>query len=64
MKSQQFLRQSPAHSLSVVAQIATPIAVMRTGQFLEVGGAEQVLHQPQHTYTRELLSAAPELPRA
>ncbi len=31
---------------------------------LEVGAAEQVLHQPKHEYTRELLSAVPELPRA
>jgi ABC-type microcin C transport system duplicated ATPase subunit YejF len=53
-----------SHSLPVVAQIAARIAVMRTGQFLEVGGAEQVRHQPQHTYTRELLSAVPELLRA
>jgi ABC-type dipeptide/oligopeptide/nickel transport system ATPase component len=36
---------------------------MRAGQFLEVGAAEQVLHQPQHAYTREILSAVLELPR-
>ncbi len=53
-----------SHSLPVVAQVATRIAVMRAGQFLEVGDAEQVLHQPKHEYTRELLSAVPELPRA
>ncbi len=52
-----------SHSLPVVAQVATRIAVMRAGQFLEVGGAEQVLHQPKNDYTRELLSAVPELPR-
>jgi oligopeptide transport system ATP-binding protein len=53
-----------SHSLPVVAQVATRIAVMRAGQFLEVGDAEQVLHQPKNGYTRELLSAVPELPRA
>jgi len=53
-----------SHSLPVVAQVATRIAVMRAGQFLEVGAAEQVLHQPKNAYTRELLSAVPELPRA
>jgi oligopeptide transport system ATP-binding protein len=53
-----------SHSLPVVAQVATRIAVMRTGQFLEVGAAEQVLHQPKNEYTRELLAAVPELPRA
>ena len=53
-----------SHSLPVVAQVATRIAVMRVGQFLEVGTAEQVLHQPKNAYTCELLSAVPELPRA
>jgi ABC-type glutathione transport system ATPase component len=53
-----------SHSLPVVAQVATHIAVMRAGQFLEVGGAEQVLHQPRNSYTRELLATVPELPHA
>ena len=53
-----------SHSLPVVAQIATRIAVMRAGQFVELGEAEQVLHQPKDAYTRELLSAVPALPRA
>jgi len=53
-----------SHSLPVVAQVATRIAVMRAGQFVEVGLSEQVLNQPQNEYTRELLSAVPELPRA
>jgi ABC-type glutathione transport system ATPase component len=52
-----------SHSLPVVAQIATRIAVMSAGQFVEVGAAEQVLHQPKHEYTRELLEAVPEVPR-
>jgi peptide/nickel transport system ATP-binding protein len=50
-----------SHSLPVVAQIATRIAVMRAGQFVEVGAAEQVLRQPKHEYTRELLDAVPEV---
>jgi peptide/nickel transport system ATP-binding protein len=58
------LQASLSHSLPVVAQVATRIAVMRAGQFLEVGEAEQVLQQPQSAYTRELLSAVPELPPA
>src|SRR3984893_14236328 len=53
-----------SHSLPVVAQIATRIAVMRAGQFLEVGDAQQVLHEPKNDYTRELLAAVPELPHA
>jgi ABC-type glutathione transport system ATPase component len=53
-----------SHSLPVVAQIATRIAVMRAGRFLEIGAAEALLHHPQHDYTRELLRAVPALPRA
>ena len=51
-----------SHSLPVVAQVATRIAVMRAGQFVETGPVDKVLQQPQHD--RELLSAVPELPRA
>src|SRR5271155_4203446 len=53
-----------SHSLPVVAQVATRIAVMRAGKFVEVGPAEQVLHQPAHAYTKELLAAVPELPKS
>lgn len=53
-----------SHSLPVVAQVATRVAVMRAGQFVEMGEVGQVLHQPGHVYTRELLAAVPELPRA
>jgi peptide/nickel transport system ATP-binding protein len=53
-----------SHSLPVVAQLATRIAVMRAGQFVELGAAEQILKQPGHAYTRELLAAVPELLRA
>jgi peptide/nickel transport system ATP-binding protein len=53
-----------SHSLPVVAQVATRVAVMRAGQFVETGAVDQVLHQPAHAYTRELLAAVPELPRS
>ncbi|MGC2674368.1 MAG: ATP-binding cassette domain-containing protein [Candidatus Acidiferrum sp.] len=51
-----------SHSLPVVKQVATRIAVMRAGQFVEAGAVGQVLHQPAHAYTRELLAAVPALP--
>jgi ABC-type microcin C transport system duplicated ATPase subunit YejF len=53
-----------SHSLPVVAQLATHIAVMRAGQFVEYGPADLILHQPTHMYTRELLAAVPEIPTA
>jgi peptide/nickel transport system ATP-binding protein len=53
-----------SHSLPVVAQVATRVAVMRAGQFVEMGAVEQILHKPTHSYTRELLAAVPEVPSA
>ena len=52
-----------SHSLPIVAQLATRVAVMRAGKFVESGEVEQVLHKPAHEYTRELLAAVPEVPR-
>ena len=49
------------HDFGVVAEIADRIAVMRHGRIIEMGEARQVLTQPQHPYTRELLAAVPSL---
>jgi ABC-type microcin C transport system duplicated ATPase subunit YejF len=51
-----------SHSLPVVAQLATRVAVMQAGRLVEVGPAEQVLASPQHPYTQTLLAAVPSLP--
>lgn len=53
-----------SHSLPVVAQLANHIAVMRAGKIVESGSAERVLRQPASEYTRELLAAVPQIPRA
>jgi peptide/nickel transport system ATP-binding protein len=49
------------HDFGVVAEIADRIAVMRHGRIIEMWDAKQVLTQPQHPYTRELLAAVPSL---
>jgi ABC-type glutathione transport system ATPase component len=51
-----------SHSLPVVAQLATRVAVMQAGRLVEVGAVEQVLRAPQHAYTRTLLESVPEIP--
>jgi ABC-type glutathione transport system ATPase component len=51
-----------SHSLPVVAQLATHIAVMRAGQLTEYGPATRVLQEPTQAYTRDLLAAVPEIP--
>jgi oligopeptide transport system ATP-binding protein len=48
-----------SHSLPVVAQIATRIAVMRGGKLVELGPAEEVLNHPRQEYTKQLLAAVP-----
>ena len=47
------------HDIGVVHQIADSIAVMKDGQIVETGIAEQVLKRPQASYTKNLLSAVP-----
>ncbi|MCW2931759.1 MAG: transporter ATP-binding protein [Actinomycetia bacterium] len=48
-----------SHDLSVVARLADEVIVMRGGEVLEQGPADQVLHQPRHEYTQALLDAIP-----
>ena len=48
------------HDFGVVAKMADRVAVMRKGKIVEAGSLEQVLHQPQHDYTKQLLAALPE----
>ena len=51
-----------SHSLPVVAQLATRIAVMQGGRIVETGDAEQILGAPAHPYTQSLIAAIPVLP--
>ena len=48
-----------AHDLAVVRSMSDRIAVMNKGQLVEIGPAEQVYTNPQHDYTKALLSAVP-----
>jgi glutathione transport system ATP-binding protein len=49
------------HDMGVVAEVADRVVVMRDGQKVEDGTAEQIFHTPRQPYTRALLAAVPRL---
>lgn len=49
------------HNLSVVEYLADNIAVMYLGRIVEQGRVDDIMDNPQHPYTRALLSAIPKL---
>ncbi|MET8846360.1 ABC transporter ATP-binding protein [Amycolatopsis sp. NPDC004625] len=48
-----------SHNLAVVRYVSDVVAVMYLGRIVEAGPAAQVLTDPKHPYTRDLLAAAP-----
>jgi peptide/nickel transport system ATP-binding protein len=51
------------HDLALVAKLCQSVTVLHAGRVLENGPAARVLTDPQHPYTRALLSATPRLDR-
>jgi peptide/nickel transport system ATP-binding protein len=52
-----------SHDLSVVAQIAGRILVLRNGRTVETGGTDDVLQTPREDYTKRLVAARGATPR-
>ena len=53
-----------AHTIGVIGAMADRVLVMQDGRTVEYGETQTVLHDPQASYTRMLLSAVPRLRRA
>ncbi len=48
-----------AHDLSMVRSISDRVAVMHLGHIVELGRSEDIFKNPQHEYTKSLISAIP-----
>jgi len=44
-----------SHDLDIVEKIADRVSIMYAGQVVEIGSAAEVLGQPEHPYTRQLV---------
>jgi peptide/nickel transport system ATP-binding protein len=49
------------HDFGVVAEIADRVVVMQHGTVVEIGAVKDVLNNPQHAYTKQLIAAVPPL---
>ena len=49
-----------SHDLTVVADLADRVAVMRRGRIVEQGPASLLFNDPRHPYTQALIAASPE----
>ena len=48
-----------SHDISVIRYMCDRVAVMHRGRIVEIGDTESVCEDPQHPYTRSLISAIP-----
>ena len=50
-----------SHDLAVVKQICDRIAVMYLGEIVEENNTSEIFENPQHPYTKSLISAVPKI---
>ena len=51
-----------SHDLHVVRLLCDHVIVMKDGEIVEQGPTQQVMFNPEHDYTKTLLTAAPKPP--
>jgi peptide/nickel transport system ATP-binding protein len=49
------------HDMGVIAETAHRVAVMYAGRIVEIGPVADVIHRPQHPYTRGLMGSIPSI---
>jgi len=49
------------HDMGVIAQVTDRVAVMQGGRLVELGPTRKVLEQPEHPYSRALISVVPRM---
>lgn len=49
------------HDISLVEKFADDVCVMKDGQIIEQGSANDILQKPQHNYTKELINNRPKI---
>ena len=50
-----------SHDMSVVRHMCKTLAIMHRGRFVELGSRENIYNNPQHIYTKRLISAIPDI---
>lgn len=48
-----------SHDLAAIAEICTRIVVMRNGEIVEQGPADEIISRPKHAYTKLLIASQP-----
>jgi peptide/nickel transport system ATP-binding protein len=51
-----------SHDLSVITRLCKTVVVMQQGRIVEAGNTQGVFANPQHQFTKDLISAVPRLP--
>ena len=51
-----------SHDLSVITRLCKTVVVMQEGRIVEAGNTQDVFTNPQHQFTKDLISAVPRLP--
>lgn len=62
IKDRQTAALFVSHDLAVVAQVADRIAVLRHGKLVEIGTTSEIIHNPRHSYTQQLIAACSRWP--